>query len=56
MRITVEQAAAMLGISPQGVRIQMQRHQIDIGYIAGTKEKRTYIIFEEKVKQLKGEK
>lgn len=56
MRITVDQAAVMLGISPQAVRVQMQRKIIDIGYIAGTKEKRTYIIFENKVRALMGEK
>lgn len=56
MRITVAKAAEMLGCTEQAVRIMMQRKLIDIGIVAGTKAKRTYIIFEEKVRTLKGEK
>lgn len=52
MRISVEEASEMMGISPQAIRIQMQRKIIDIGYVAGTKQHRTYIIFREKVERL----
>lgn len=56
MRISVAKAAEMLGVSEQAVRVMMAKRQIDIGIVAGTKAKRTYIIFDEKVKALKGEK
>lgn len=56
MRISVAKAAEMLGVSEQAVRVMMTRKIIDIGIVAGTKAKKTYIIYEEKVRALKGEK
>lgn len=51
MRITVEEASKMMGVSPQAIRVQMQMGLIDIGYVFGNR-KRTYVIYKEKVERL----
>lgn len=47
-RIKVEEAAKMLGISKQAVRILMEKNVLEIGIVVGGKRKR-YLIFKEKL-------
>jgi len=51
-RMTVKEAAETLGISRQLLRVSMQRGMIDIGFIAGAKSKRIYVIYRDKVEAL----
>lgn len=53
-RITIEEAAKMLGISKQAVRILMQEKKVDIGLVVEGKEHKTYLIFREKLNKLVG--
>lgn len=52
-RITVTEAARMLGISPQAVRVQMQRGILPIGKVFEgiTGEKSMYLIYRERVER-----
>lgn len=52
-RISIEEAAKMLGMSKQAVRILMNKNQVDIGFVTGDGRK-TYVIFREKVNKLIG--
>ena len=52
-RISIEEAAKMLGISKQSVHILMNKKQVDIGFVTGDGRK-TYVIFREKVNKLVG--
>lgn len=54
-RIKVEEAAKMLGISKQAVRILMERNVLEIGMVVDGKRKR-YLIFKEKLAQAVGKK
>lgn len=57
-RITIEEAATMLGVSKQAVRLMMQKKEIDIGIVVNSfslgGSRKTYIIFREKVNKLVG--
>ena len=46
-RVTVKQAAAELGMSPQGVREHMKRNlfEVPIGYVTKTSSQYTYHIY-----------
>lgn len=52
-RISIEEAAKMLGMSKQAVRILMNKKQVDIGFVTGDGRK-TYVIFRENVNKLVG--
>ena len=52
-RISIEEAANLLGVSKQAVRLMMQKKEIDIGFVTGT-GKKTYVIFRAKVNKLIG--
>ena len=52
-RISIEEAARMLGMSKQAVRILMNKKQVDIGFVTGEGRK-TYVIFREKLMRLIG--
>ena len=52
-RITVEEAAELMGMSKQAVRLLMQKKKIDIGFVTGD-GKKTYVIFREKLNRLVG--
>lgn len=54
-RIKVEEAAKMLGISKQAVRVLMERNILEIGMVVDGKRKR-YLIFKEKLAQAVGKK
>lgn len=54
-RIKVEEAAKMLGISKQAVRILMEKNVLEIGMVVDGKRKR-YLIFKEKLAQAVGKK
>ena len=49
-RITVKEAAQMMGISCQAVRILMQRKEVNIGFVVG-KGKKRYLIYRERVEE-----
>lgn len=53
-RLTVVEAATMLGITEQMLRVSMAQGLIDIGYVYGSGRRKTYVIFSEKVARLKG--
>lgn len=55
-RITTKEASEILGITEQMVRVAMQRGIVDIGFVYGTGRRRTYVIYERKVRDLKGGK
>lgn len=54
-RIKVEEAAKMLGISKQAVRILMEKNVLEIGIVVGGKRKR-YLIFKEKLDEAVGKR
>lgn len=54
-RITVNEAAGLLGISKQAVRVLMERNVLEIGMVVDGKRKR-YLIFKEKLAQAVGKK
>ena len=54
-RITVNEAAELLGISKQAVRVLMERNVLEIGMVVDGKRKR-YLIFKEKLAQAVGKK
>ena len=54
-RITVEDAAKMLGISKQAVRVLMDQHVLEIGIVVDGKRKR-YLIFREKLDEAVGKR
>lgn len=51
-RITVTQAAAELGISPQLLRISMINGTLPIGMVLGEGNRKTYVIYAEKVEKV----
>ena len=51
-RITVKEAAQMMGISKQAVRVLMQRKAINIGFIVQGKDKKRYLIYRERVEKV----
>lgn len=54
-RITVKEAAEMLGVSEQAVRIMMQKKMVNIGFVVQAKDKKRYLIYRERVeKEIKG--
>ena len=54
-RITVREAAEMLGISSQAVRVLMAKKKINIGIVVQGKDKKRYLIYREKVeKEIEG--
>lgn len=53
-RITIEEAATMLGISKQALRLMMQKKAVDIGLVVNSGSRKTYIIFREKLNRLVG--
>lgn len=52
-RITTKEASKILGITEQMLRISMQMGLIDIGFVYGNGRRKTYIIYEEKVRRLR---
>ena len=58
-RVSLKQAAAELGMSPQGVRECMKRGLIDIGVVLPNikgKGKRQYFIYRDKLDRVLGKK
>ena len=53
-RVSIKEASEMLGVSPQAVRLLMQRKRVDIGLVVDSGSKKTYIIFREKLNKLIG--
>lgn len=53
-RITIEEAANLLGVSKQAVRIMMQKKAVDIGIVVKSGNRKTYLIFREKLNKLVG--
>lgn len=54
MRITVKDAARLMGVSPQFVRIGLQRGLLPIGTAVKMSSVWTYYISEEKLKEYAG--
>ena len=55
-RIKLEEAAELLQIPAQAIRVQMQRKKLPIGFIYENKGRFTYVIYRERVEQfMKGE-
>lgn len=50
-KISVNEVAEALGVSPQSVRIGLQRGQLPFGSAIKTSSKYTYIIYEKKLKE-----
>ena len=59
-RVSVAEASKLLGISPQGVRVQMQRGILDIGIVVssatGNKNIRQYLIYRPRLDKVLGKK
>lgn len=49
-KITVKDAAQMLGVSPQAVRVMIQNNVIECATCWGPKHRRTYYVTDEQVK------
>lgn len=50
-RISVTEAAQMLSMTPQLLRLSMQRGQLPIGMVLGEGKRLTYVIYREKVEK-----
>lgn len=50
-KITINEVADALGVSPQSVRIGLQRGTLPFGSAVKTSSKYTYIIYEKKLKE-----
>lgn len=50
-KITINEVAAALGISPQSVRLGLQRGELPFGAAIKTSDRYTYVIFEKKFKE-----
>ncbi|MCM1026497.1 MAG: hypothetical protein NC432_08660 [Roseburia sp.] len=57
-RVSVMQAAEELGVSPQAVRVQMERGLLDIGVVLPSLQgdRKQYWIYREKLNRLLGRK
>ena len=51
MKYTITQVAAMLGKSPQSIRIGLQNGTLPFGHAIKTSDRFTYIIYEKKLKE-----
>lgn len=52
-RVSISEAAALMGVSKQTVRILMLTKSIDIGFVTG-RGRKTYVIFRPKLMDLIG--
>lgn len=50
-KITIQQVSKKLGISPQSLRLGLQRGELPFGSAIKTSGKYTYIIYEKKLKE-----
>ena len=50
-KITINDIAAALKVSPQSIRIGLQRGELPFGSAVKTSSKYTYIIYEKKLKE-----
>jgi len=50
-KITVNEVAEALGVSPQSVRIGLQRGSLPFGSAIKTSSKYTYVIYEKKLRE-----
>lgn len=50
-KITIKEVAEMLGISPQSVRLGLQRGELPFGSAIKTSDRFTYVIYEKKLKE-----
>ena len=53
-RVSMREAAQLLGMSPQGVRIMMQKKAVNIGFVVENAEKKTYVILRERLNRVLG--
>lgn len=53
-RVPIKEAAHLLGMSPHGVRILMQKKAANIGFIVENAEKKTYVILRERLNRVIG--
>lgn len=50
-KITINEVASMLGISPQSLRLGLQRGELPFGSAIKTSDRYTYVIYEKKLKE-----
>lgn len=50
-KLKVNDVAQMLGISPQSLRLGLQRNQFPFGTAIKTSDRYTYVIYEKKLKE-----
>lgn len=50
-KLTINNVAGILGISPQTLRLGLQRNQFPFGAAIKTSDRYTYIIYEKKLKE-----
>lgn len=53
-RVPLKEAAQLLGMSPHGVRILMQKKAVNIGFVVENAEKKTYVILRERLNRVIG--
>jgi len=50
-KITINEVASLLGISPQSLRLGLQRNELPFGSAIKTSDRYTYVIYEKKLKE-----
>lgn len=50
-KLKINEVAKMLGISPQSLRLGLQRNQFPFGTAIKTSDRYTYVIYEKKLKE-----
>lgn len=53
-RISLREAAELMGVSPQAVRMMMQKKAVNIGIVLEHEHNKSYIIFRDRLNRVLG--
>lgn len=53
-RVSLKDAAAMMGVSPQCLRMMMQKKAVNIGFVVENNTNKSYIIFRDRLNRVLG--
>jgi predicted HTH domain antitoxin len=53
-RVSLKEAAELMGVSPQCLRMMMRKKAINIGFVVEVNTKKSYIIFRERLNRVLG--
>lgn len=53
-RVSLKEAAELMGVSPQSLRMMMQKKAVNIGIVVDHESYKSYIIFRERLNRVLG--